>query len=250
MVALNRNQYDAMILDLDGVITHTAVTHARAWKQAFDEFLESWIATGHAPFEAFDQEVDYLQYVDGKPRYDGVRSFLAARGIGLPDGDPSDPPGYDTVCAVGNRKNRIYNDFLEQGGVAVYDDAVERLHQWREQGLKTAVVSSSKNCRRILEVTGLEGLFDTRVDGTTASEMELEGKPSPAMFLEAAKRLEVEPDRSAVIEDAYAGVEAGRRGGFGTVIGVARQESQAEPLREAGADVVVSDLRELQLSAE
>lgn len=248
MVALSRNQYDAMILDLDGVITHTAVTHARAWKEAFDEFLEVWIATGHAPFQAFDAEADYLQYVDGKPRYDGVRSFLAAREIRLPDGDPSDPPGYDTVCALGNRKNQIYNEYVDQGGVSVYDDAVERLHQWRAQGLKTAVVSSSKNCQRILEVAGLTGLFDTRVDGTTAAEMELEGKPSPAMFLEAAKRLAVEPDRSAVIEDAYAGVEAGRRGGFGTVIGIARQENQAMPLREAGADVVVSDLRELEMT--
>lgn len=250
MVALNRDQYDAMILDLDGVITHTAVTHARAWKQAFDEFLEFWIAAGHAPFEAFDQQVDYLRYVDGKPRYDGVRSFLAAREIELPDGDPADAPGYDTVCALGNRKNQIYNEFVDSGGVTVYEDAVERLRQWREQGLKTAVVSSSKNCRRILEVTGLEGLFDTRVDGTTASEMELEGKPSPAMFLEAAKRLAVAPGRSAVIEDAYSGIEAGRRGGFATVIGVARQEHQAAPLREAGADVVVSDLRELQLTGE
>jgi beta-phosphoglucomutase family hydrolase len=250
MVALNRDQYDAMILDLDGVITHTAVTHARSWKQAFDEFLEFWIAAGHAPFEVFDQQVDYLRYVDGKRRYDGVRSFLAARGIELPDGAPDDAPGFNTVCALGNRKNQIYNEFVDAGGVTVFDDAVERLRQWREQGLKTAVVSSSKNCRRILEVTGLEGLFDTRVDGTTASEMELEGKPSPAMFLEAAKRLAVAPARSAVIEDAYSGVEAGRRGGFGAVIGVARQEHQAAPLREAGADVVVSDLRELQLTAE
>lgn len=248
MVALSRNQYDAMILDLDGVITHTAVIHARAWKQAFDEFREFWIATGHPSFPAFDQEADYLQYVDGKPRYDGVRSFLASRGIHLPDGDPSDPPGYNTVCALGNRKNQLYNEALEHGGIGVFDDAVERLRQWRELGLKTAVVSSSKNCRRILEVTGLSGLFDTRVDGTTASEMDLEGKPSPDMFLEAAKRLDVQPNRSAVIEDAFAGVEAGRRGGFGTVIGVARREDQAEPLREAGADVVVSDLRELQLT--
>jgi alpha,alpha-trehalase len=248
MVALSRNQYDAMILDLDGVITHTAVIHARAWMQAFDEFREFWIATGHPSFQAFDQEVDYLQYVDGKPRYDGVRSFLASRGIHLPDGVPSEPPGYGTACALGNRKNQLYNEFLERGGIGVFDDAVERLRQWREQGLKTAVVSSSKNCRRILEVTGLSGLFDTRVDGTTAAEMELEGKPSPEMFLEAAKRLDVQPDRSAVIEDAFAGVEAGRRGGFGTVIGVARREDQAGPLREAGADVVVSDLRELQLT--
>jgi len=143
MVALSRNQYDAIILDLDGVITHTAVIHARAWKQAFDEFREFWIAAGRPPFPAFDPEVDYLQHVDGKPRYDGVRSFLASRGIGLPDGVPVDPPGFDTVCALGNRKNQLYYEALEHGGIGVFDDAVERIRQWRELGLKTAVVSSS-----------------------------------------------------------------------------------------------------------
>jgi len=248
MVALNRSQFDAMILDLDGVITHTALVHAHAWKQAFDEYLQHRIDTGQEPFAPFDAEDDYYRYVDGKPRYDGVRSFLAARGIQLPDGSPADSPGYDTVAAIGNRKNDLYNAFVDEGGVEVYDDAVDRLHQWRTAGLRTAVVSSSKNCKRILEVTGLEDLFDTRVDGTTAVELDLEGKPSPAMFLEAARRLNVTPNRSAVIEDAYAGVEAGRNGGFAAVIGVARQEQQAAPLREAGADVVVRDLRELAMT--
>jgi alpha,alpha-trehalase len=248
MVALNRHQFDAMILDLDGVITHTAVTHATAWKQAFDELLDRRIDAGQTGFAPFDPQHDYYQYIDGKPRYDGARSFLESRGLSLPEGEPSDPPGYNAVCALGNRKNQIYQRLVEQGGVAVYDDAVERIRQWRQQGLKTAVVSSSRNCRRILEVAGLLGLFDERVDGNTADELGLEGKPAPDMFLEAARRLAVPPERSAVIEDAYAGVAAGRNGGFGTVIGVARQESQTEPLREAGADVVVHDLLELQMT--
>jgi beta-phosphoglucomutase family hydrolase len=245
MVAFTRDEYDAVILDLDGVITQTAHVHARAWKQLFDEYLEYRKAEGLAGFAPFRIDPDYTRHIDGKPRNDGVRDFLASRGIRLPEGSPSDPPGFDTVRALGNRKNVVFLKEIERGGVEVYGDTIEQIRLWRDGGMKTGVVSSSKNCEEILQATGLSNLFDVRVDGVLAEQMKLPGKPSPDTFLEAARRLGVDPARAVVIEDAYAGVQAGRRGRFGTVVGVARQESNVLPLHEAGADVVVHTLAEL-----
>jgi len=236
------SRYDAMILDLDGVVTRTAALHAQAWKQVFDDFF----SRRGGDFEPFDIARDYRRYVDGKPRYDGVRSFLASRGIALPEGAPSDPPKTETVCGLGNRKDELFLELLDRGnGVEVFEDTVEQIRRWRQRGLKTAVVSSSKNCRRVLRAAGLEELFDERVDGNTAEELGLAGKPAPDTFLQAARRLDVLPSRAAVFEDATAGVEAGRNGHFATVVGVARQGSHVASLYEAGADLVVGDLREL-----
>jgi len=246
--AFKANQFDAMILDLDGVITRTATIHARAWKRMFDDYLRRREAERREPFRPFDQVADYRRYVDGKPRYDGVRSFLESRGIHLPEGTPSDPPGQETICGLGNLKDQWFlNLLVEGGGVEVFEDTLDALRRWRALGLKTAVVSSSKNCDLVLRAAGLVELFDVRVDGNTAEELRLPGKPAPDTFLEAAHRLGVAPSRAAVFEDACAGVQAGRHGHFGTVVGVARQESQLAALQEAGADVVVRDLREFRL---
>lgn len=245
MSFITRNDYDAVILDLDGVITQTAGVHARAWKELFDEYLAYRKAAKLPGFAPFQINPDYLQYVDGKPRYDGVRDFLASRGIHLPEGSSTDAPGYGTVRALGNRKNDLFLEQIERGGVDVYKDTIDQVQRWRNRGMKTAVVSASKNCEEILEATGLSDLFDARVDGVVAEELGLPGKPAPDTFLEAARRLGVDPARAAVIEDAYAGVQAGRRGHFATVIGIARQESSILPLQEAGADLVVHTLGEL-----
>jgi beta-phosphoglucomutase family hydrolase len=249
MVRANLTHCDAVIFDLDGVITQTATTHGQAWKAVFDEFLEKRIAQGEKPFAPFDLRVDYPRFIDGKPRYDGVRSFLASRNITLPEGRPTDPPGYDTVTALGNRKNEIFADLVEEHGVEVFQDTVEQVRYWRGQGVKTAVVSSSKNCLEILRATGLEDLFEVRIDGVVAVELGLPGKPAPDTFLEAARQLGVDPANAAVVEDADAGVQAGRRGRFGAVIGMAREEDRVEPLRQAGADLVVRSLREVELPA-
>jgi alpha,alpha-trehalase len=233
---------EAVILDLDGVVTRTARVHARAWKQMFDAYLEGRAeATGQA-FEAFTDE-DYKTYVDGKPRYEGVRSFLESRGIELPYGSPDDDPQQETTCGLGNRKNRLFHGLLAEG-VEVFDDAVEMIGRWRQRGLASAVVSSSKNCRAVLEAAGLEELFDARVDGVEAAELGLAGKPAPDTFLKAAEKLGVEPGRAAVFEDAVAGVEAGRAGDFARVIGVART-GDPDQLKQHGAEVVVRSLDEL-----
>ncbi|KPK55394.1 MAG: hypothetical protein AMS21_13665, partial [Gemmatimonas sp. SG8_38_2] len=189
---------------------------------------------------------DYARYVDGKPRYDGVRSFLTSRSIQLPEGDPGDRPQVETVCGLGNRKNELYNVMLDQGGVEVFDDAVAQLRRWRDLGLKTAIVSSSKNCGPVLQASGLRELFEVRVDGVETARLGLEGKPAPDMFLEAADRLGVDPERAVVFEDAVSGVQAGRAGGFGWVIGVDRVGAREAALLEHGADTVVADLREVR----
>lgn len=239
---INTADFDAVIFDLDGVVTRTATVHARAWKRVFDEYLERR-AEG-VPFEPFAIETDYPRYVDGKPRYDGVRSFLASRGITLPEGDPSDGPDQETVCGLGNRKNLLYNELLDAGGVEVFEDAVEQIRKWRVLGLRTAIVSSSKNCAAVLRAAGLSDLFDVRVDGVAADELRLPGKPAPDFFLKAAELLGVEPARAVVFEDAVAGVQAGRAGGFGWVVGVDRVGAK-EALLASGADIVVGDLRQL-----
>lgn len=238
---VSRADFDAVIFDLDGVVTRTASLHARAWKQVFDEFLARWKWGNGGAHVPFDIEDDYTQHVDGKLRYDGVRDFLASRGIELPEGDPADGPDVETVCGLGNRKNVLYNELLEQGGVEIFEDTVAQIRAWRAMGLKTAIVSSSKNCSTVLQVAGLTDLFDVRVDGVESARLGLEGKPAPDIFLKAAELLGVEPTRAVVFEDAVSGVQAGRAGGFGWVIGVDRVGAR-DVLLANGADTVVSDL--------
>ncbi|MEU9750373.1 beta-phosphoglucomutase family hydrolase [Streptomyces niveus] len=231
----------ACLFDLDGVITRTAVVHAAAWKETFDEFLRERDGAGFRPFGAV---ADYNQFVDGLPRADGVRAFLASRGIELPEGKPDDPPDSDTVQGLGNRKNERLLKRIKAGGVEAYDGSLRYIRAVRADGLRTAVVSSSTNCRDILKAIDAESLFDTRVDGVVAAERGLPGKPDPAPFLAAAQDLGVEASAAAVFEDALAGMEAGRAGHFGYVVGVDRV-GQADALRAHGADTVVTDLADL-----
>jgi beta-phosphoglucomutase family hydrolase len=234
----------ACLFDLDGVLTQTATVHAAAWKETFDEFLRRRAARTGEPFVPFDEVQDYDRYVDGKPRYDGVRSFLAARGIELPEGGPEDPPTAETVHGLGNRKNELVLALIRERGVQVYEGSVRYVRAVREAGLATAVVSSSANCQDVLRSAGIEDLFDARIDGVVAAQRHLRGKPAPDTFLAGAEALGVQPSEAAVFEDALAGVEAGRAGHFALVVGVDRA-GQAEALRRHGADVVVRDLSEL-----
>ena len=251
-----RTEYDAVIFDLDGVVTQTAAVHAAAWKRLFDAYLaERAVRTGtgpdgatDGPLRPFDLDADYARYVDGKPRYDGVRDFLASRGIELPPGDPSDPPDSETVCGLGNRKNDLFNAEVREHGVKTYPSTVELIHHLHDAGIRVGLMSSSKNTAMVLDVTGTTDLFEVRVDGVVAEQVGLPGKPDPAMYLETARRLGVTAARSVVVEDALSGVEAGRRGGFALVIGVDRL-GQAAGLAEAGADVVVDDLAEVSVTA-
>jgi alpha,alpha-trehalose phosphorylase len=236
--------FDAVLFDLDGVLTTTRVLHAAAWKRTFDEFLADWDARHETSSEPFDDHADYAAHVDGKARQDGVRDFLASRGIELPEGEPDDPPERETVWGLGNRKQLLVEEELERAGVEVFPGSVAWVRELREAGLRTAVVSSSRNCEAVLDYAGITNLFDTRVDGETALDLDLPGKPAPDMFLEAAERLAVAPARAMVVEDALAGVEAGRAGAFGLVIGVDR-DGHADDLAAHGADVVVADLSEL-----
>jgi alpha,alpha-trehalase len=237
-------RYDAVLFDLDGVLTDTARVHAACWKRMFDAFLERSAERSGEPFRPFDPDGDYRHYVDGKPRYEGVRDFLASRGIELPEGDPADPPGRETLCGLGNRKNELIGEALASEGVEVYQGSVELVRRLRARGLRTAVVSSSKNCAAILAAAGIAELFELRLDGEVAARQDLAGKPAPDTFLRAARLLGVEPARAVVVEDAISGVQAGRAGGFGLVVGVDRH-GDAGALRANGADVVVGDLGEL-----
>lgn len=239
--------YEAAIFDLDGVITQTAHLHARAWKRMFDAYFEQRSEQKGEQHEPFDLTEDYKRYVDGKPRYDGVRSFLNARSIELPEGNPDDAPEKETICGLGNRKNELFHDILRKEGVEAYDDAVTQLTKWRQQGLKTAMITSSRNGTAILEAAGLTDYFDAIVDGIESDKLGLSGKPAPDIFLEAARRLGVAPQEAIVVEDAIAGVEAGKAGKFGLVVGVARDGGAA--LSEHCADVVVRDLRDVDLSS-
>jgi len=234
----------ACLFDLDGVLTDTAQLHAAAWKETFDAVLKGWTAPdGKAP-SPFDVRADYAAHVDGKPREDGVRSFLASRGIELPEGSPQDSPTADTVHGVGRRKNAIVRRLMDERGVVAYEGSVRFLAAAREAGLRSALVTSSENASAVLRAAGLDGAFDARVDGATAHALGLAGKPAPDVFLEAARRLGVAPAHAAVFEDALAGVAAGRDGRFGLVVGVDRS-GREEELRSAGADLVVGDLEEL-----
>jgi beta-phosphoglucomutase family hydrolase len=236
----------ACLFDLDGVLTDTAAVHDAAWKQMFDVYLKDRADRTGEPFRPFDSDRDYEQYVDGKPRADGVRDFLASRGISLPDGDPDDPPGAETVNGLGNRKNELLLQRIHDDGVRTYDGSVRFLDAARDAGLKVAVVSSSANTRDVLDVTGLAKYVDARVDGVTAREQHLHGKPAPDTFLAGAKAVGVEPGEAVVFEDATAGVEAGHAGRFAQVVGVDRiGHGHADDLRAHGADVVVRDLAEL-----
>ncbi|MFZ5470376.1 MAG: HAD family hydrolase [Myxococcota bacterium] len=235
---------DAVLFDLDGVITHTAHLHAQAWKALFDGFLARRAAERKEAFRPFDPLSDYQRFVDGKPRYQGVDSFLRSRRIVLPFGTPQDAPGERTVCGLGNRKDELFHRLLARSPVEVFVSSLAQVRSLRARGVKTALVSSSKNALPIARAAGVAELFDVVVDGVLAAKKGLSGKPSPDTFLEAARQLGVRPERAAVVEDALAGVEAGRRGGFGQVVGVARAVS-AEALLQAGADVVVRDLAEL-----
>ena len=234
----------ACLFDLDGVLTQTAKIHADAWKRMFDDFLRDWHDRHGQPFEAFDRPTDYDEYVDGKPRNDGVASFLESRGIELPWGSSSDPPEAETVHGLGNRKNDLVLELIRHQGVEPYEGSVRFVEAARDRGLRRAVVSSSTNCRDVLVAAGIDHLFEVRIDGVVAEREQLQGKPAPDTFLAGARALEAEPAKAAVFEDAQAGVQAGRAGRFGWVVGVDRT-GQAEALRRRGADVVVQDLGEL-----
>ncbi|MFD0855828.1 HAD family hydrolase, partial [Actinomadura adrarensis] len=214
--------FDAVLFELDGVLTTSRAVHAAAWKQMFDEFLLTWDERRGSENPPFDDQADYTAYVDGKPREAGVRGFLASRGIELPEGRPDSSPGEESVWGLGNRKQQLVEAQLKRVGVEVFPGSIAWVRELREAGIRTAVVSSSRNCAAIMERAGINNLFDTVVDGDTALELHLPGKPAPDMFLEAAHRLEVSPQRAIVVEDAPAGVEAGHAGGFGLVVGVAR----------------------------
>jgi beta-phosphoglucomutase family hydrolase len=242
--AVSRERFDAVLFDLDGVVTATAKTHAACWKKAFDEFLKKRAEEKGEDFQPFDIKTDYEEYVDGKPRNDGVRSFLKSRQIDLPEGEPDDPPDRQTVSGLGNRKTEMFEQTLKEEGADVYEGTVAWLKQLRQKGLKTAIVSSSKHCKMIIDAAGISDLFDARVDGKVSEDLGLEGKPAPDIFLKAAEMLGAPPKRAVVVEDAIAGVQAGRKGDFGLVIGVDRNDD-AEGLQKNGADVVVKDLEEM-----
>ena len=241
---VSRDQYDAVLFDLDGVVTDTAGIHAACWKQMFDEYLQKRASHGGEAFRPFDLATDYRLYVDGKPRFDGVRDFLRSRGIQLPEGDPDDGAEVETVCGLGNCKNKLVNHAITDMGVEPYDGTVRFIHQLRRNGFKIAVVTSSQNCTAVLKAAKLDDLFEVRVDGDTIDAQRLAGKPAPDTFLVAAKLLGVEPIRAVVIEDAISGVQAGVNGNFGLVIGIARK-GNAEELKHHGAHLVVDDLAEL-----
>jgi beta-phosphoglucomutase family hydrolase len=238
------DRIEACLFDLDGVLTQTAKVHAAAWKEMFDAFLRDRAAQTHEAFVPFDTAEDYNKYVDGRPRADGVRTFLTSRGIGLPEGSPEDPPTAETVSGLGNRKNELVLEIIKRQGVQAYEGSVRYVKAARQAGLKTAVVSASANCHDVLVAAGIDGLFDARIDGVVAQREHLRGKPEPDTFLAGARAVGVEPPAAVVFEDAEAGVQAGRAGGFGFVVGVDRV-GHAEALREHGASVVVGDLAEL-----
>ena len=238
------DRFDAVLFDLDGVLTDTAKIHAACWKKMFDEFLRKQTAHSGEPFRPFDSTSDYQRYVDGKLRLDGVRSFLTARGIHLPEGDTSDPADRDTVNGLGKRKNAMVQETLAVEGVDVYAGSIDFVRRIRRAGLRTAIVSASRNCSAILAAAGITDLFEVRIDGEVAAQLHLAGKPAPDTFLAAARQLGVEPTRAVVVEDAVSGVQAGKAGQFGLVVGVARK-GDANALQDNGADIVVADLSEL-----
>ena len=240
---VTRGTYDAVLFDLDGVLTDTAKMHATCWKNMFDEYLQKRADEKGESFRPFDITTDYKLYVDGKPRFDGVRDFLKSRRIHLSEGTSDDPPLKETIGGLGNRKNDLVNEVIQTLGVESYEGSVAFLKHVRQQGFKTAVVTSSQNCAAVLKAANLTACFDAQVDGHTIVEEQLAGKPAPDSFLKAAQILGVSIDRAVVVEDAISGVQAGARGGFGLVIGVARKDN-GEELKSNGAHIVVNDLGE------
>jgi len=236
--------FDAVIFDMDGVVTKTAAVHSLAWKRMFDEYLHFREKKYNEPFREFTHAADYLAYVDGRPRYQGVDAFLKSRGINIPFGEPEDKPESETVCGLGNRKNEFFNKVLEDEDVGIYDSTVKLIKELSAKGVKVGVATSSKNCGPILEKAGIANLFETRVDGVVSANLGLKGKPEPDIFTTASDDLGAEYHRTVVVEDAVSGVQAGARGKFGLVIGVAR-ENNAQELKTNGADIVVGDLSEL-----
>jgi len=232
---------EAVIFDLDGVVTKTAAKHGQAWKQTFDEYLRLRESRDNEPFREFTHENDYLPFVDGKPRYEGVRSFLKSRNISLPFGQPSDPADRETVCGLGNKKNQVILNLIREEGVEKYESTIDLIRKLKEAKIRVGVASSSKNCREVLQASGIEDLFETRVDGRVSAELNLKGKPEGDIFVRAALNLGTIPAKAAVVEDAISGVQAGRNGGFGLVIGVARHDNSRE-LLDNGADLAVKDL--------
>lgn len=239
---------DAVLFDMDGVVTDTARAHAYAWKALFDEFLAAWSRTHDDPFEPFDLR-DYHALIDGKPRLDGVRDYLTAHGIAIPEGTPDDPSGLDTMHALARRKQDHFVEWLETNPVEAFPGAVRLLQALRARGVRTALFTSSRNADLVLDRAGVRALFDAKVDGNDLERLGLPGKPAPDVLLEAARRLGVPPARAAAIEDAVAGVEAAARGGFALVVGVSRGADEGA-LRDAGADLVVHDLDELRLGED
>jgi len=231
----------ALIFDLDGVLTQTQRLHKTSWKDMFNAFLKEF-----DPEQRPMSDDDYIVYVDGKPRYEGVKSFLESRGIELPYGSPEDPPDKLTICGLGNRKNVQLNRNIQRDGVETYEPAISKLREWRKQGLKTAIVSSSKNCRKIIEKVKITELFDVRVDGEVSAERGLKGKPDPDIFLEAARELNIPPENCVVFEDAISGVQAGQKGHFGLVVGVNRFQN-GEALLANGADIIINNFKDFQL---
>jgi HAD superfamily hydrolase (TIGR01509 family) len=238
--------FDAIIFDMDGVITKTAVVHSLAWKRMFDEYLHYREKEYNEPFREFTHADDYLSFVDGRPRYKGVETFLKSRGINLPLGEPADEPGKETVCGLGNRKNEVFNKVLEEEGIGVYGSTIKLIKELLERGVKVGVATSSQNCVFILKRAGIKNLFGTHVDGVVSAKLGLKGKPEPDIFTTASDNLGVEYHRAIVVEDAVSGVQAGAKGHFGLVIGVAR-EKNAHELKSHGADVVVEDLSEISV---
>lgn len=241
MSKIKNLNFKAVILDMDGVITKTAKVHAQAWKKMFDEFLET---REGGDFRPLDIQIDYKKYIDGIPRLDGIRSFLSSRKIDLPEGNPDDEFEKDTLYGLGKRKNKIFRDLIEKEGVQVYEDTLEMIKRWRKENKKLAVISSSRNCKYILEKTGLEDKFEVRIDGNTLKEKGIKGKPEPDMFLKAARYLNVKAAETIIIEDAIQGIQAGKKGKFACVVGVARND-KVKSLKKAGADIVVKKLTEL-----
>lgn len=240
---LSRDKYDAILFDLDGVVTATNHNHFAAWKQLFDQYLKIRATREGTPFSEFTED-EMSAYVDGKPRYEGIRSFLESRGISLPFGDMTDAEDAETVCGLGNLKNRFFNHSIQTDGVEVFETSIALIHKLRAGGIRCAIVSSSKNCPTVLEAADISDLFDIAFDGNHAAQLELIGKPHPDTYLAAASQLGVDPARAVVVEDAISGVQAGRAGGFGLVIGVDRA-GIADALAQNGADIVVADLGEL-----
>ncbi len=241
------DKFDAVLFDLDGVITDTARMHAACWKVMFNTYLKRRTAESGEDFISFEIDTDYLEYVDGKPRYDGVRDFLSSRNIFLEEGSPDSPASEESICGLGNRKNELVNLRIQMHGIKTFQSSLDFVNYIISSGMKTAIVSSSANSRTVLKSAEIIDLFPVIVDGVTAKEKKLSGKPSPDMFLEAAKELGVDPEKCVVMEDAISGVQAGRNGNFGLVIGIARKNNNDE-LKENGADLVVNDLSEIVLN--